>query len=89
MAQDGVQIKKNREPYGVQEKGNPQSGSTLLTLSKAFQKPGLGDQGICLPPQNRVEKVSLREWSTGDVAVFCSCRWPSRESSHGFPWSSG
>ena len=37
--------------------------------------------------QKSKEKRSLREWSTGDVAVFCSCRSPVRESSHGSPWS--
>ncbi len=39
--------------------------------------------------QKSREKRSLREWSTGEVAMFCSCRSPARESSHGSPWSSG
>ena len=37
--------------------------------------------------QKSREKLSLRECSTGEVAVFCSCRSPVRESSHGSPWS--
>ena len=63
----------------------PDSGSVPFPM----EDPTHGTATPCLQSEDQKseEKVSLREWSTGAVAVFCSWRWPVRESSHGSPWS--